>query len=113
MEHGFNWYQIIPGLNLLPSWVAGSILVSMCTYGYFLKSAAFSVAQLEENRVEVQMLSGEVAGLETEYLNRIQSLGMDEAHALGLSNTKTISFVERGSNTKLTFAETGRKGESR
>ncbi|HBQ21413.1 MAG: ATP synthase F0 subunit A [Deltaproteobacteria bacterium GWA2_38_16] len=27
MEHGFNWYQIIPGLNLLPSWVAGSILV--------------------------------------------------------------------------------------
>lgn len=27
MEHGFTWFQIIPGLSKLPHWVAGSLLV--------------------------------------------------------------------------------------
>lgn len=88
------------------------LLVSVCAYGYFLKSASFSAAQWEENRVAIGSLSGDVAELETEYLNRIQSLGIDEARTFGLSDTKITTFVERGSRTKLTFADGGRKSES-
>jgi len=27
MEHGFTWFKLIPGLNALPHWVAGSLIV--------------------------------------------------------------------------------------
>ena len=74
------------------------------TYGYFLKSAAFSAARLENDQAAIVSLSSEVSELESAYFARIQSLGMGEANALGLYETKSPLFVERGSDTRLTFA---------
>src|SRR3989338_1982399 len=36
MEHGFTWFQMIPGFKALPHWVAGSLLI-------FFSIALFSV----------------------------------------------------------------------
>lgn len=72
-------------------------LLLVGTYGYFLKSAAFSAALLEDSGSQIAALSSEVSELETEYLSHIGSLGMAEAEFLGLKETKHISFVERAS----------------
>jgi len=93
--------------------LSAAFIVSIFTYGYFLKSAAFSAAQWEGNQTEIAFLAGEVADLETAYLTRIQSLGMEEAALLGLHEQKTVVFVARGSNTKLTFADADQKTRSR
>ncbi|MEK7134141.1 MAG: hypothetical protein AAB805_01015 [Patescibacteria group bacterium] len=85
-------------------------LIMLLSYGYFLKSAAFSAARWENGQVTLAALSSEVSELETAYLARIQSLGMEKANALGLRETKSSVFVERGSDRGLTFANSARGG---
>lgn len=79
----------------------------MMIYGYLLKSAAFSAALWEDIGSEIPTLSGEVSDLETGYLARIGTLGLEEAHMLGLMETKRVTFVERDSSRVDTVSLAG------
>lgn len=79
----------------------------MMMYGYLLKSAAFSAALWEDIGSEIPTLSGEVSDLETGYLTRIGTLGLEEAHTLGLVETKRVTFVERDSSRVDTVSLAG------
>ncbi len=92
--------------------LAALCLSFLGAYGYFLKSAAFSAARWEDDQAAIVVLSSEVSELESAYFAQIQSLGIKEANTLGLHETKSPLFVERGSDARLTFAN-GASGESR
>lgn len=81
------------------------VVALMFSYGYFLKSAAFAAAQWEDDQTSLSVLASDVSDLESRYFMRIQALGMNEARAIGLVETKHMMFVARGSDTRLTFAE--------
>lgn len=89
------------------SMLCATLLATILLYGYFLKSAAFSVARWENDQHSLLALSSEVSELEAAYLKRIETLGMNEARAMGLSETKTAAFIERGSDTRLTLSGPG------
>lgn len=105
-----SYVHIYEGLHRVYARSLFFLLLGLCAtsiflYGYFLKSAAFSAAHFGDDQAFLAALSSEVSELEAQYLTRIETLGREDAGTIGLYETRTAVFVERGSDTKLTVRD--------
>ncbi len=73
-----------------------ALIVVLCgMYGYFVASTVHHVISRSAYGKQAQSLTSDIAKLEVTYLKLTEDLTLDKGQALGLSEARTISYVDR------------------
>lgn len=80
-----------------------ALFVSFMMYSYAIASTTFSISDMEKKNVEIQDLQTEIAELEVEYFDLINSLDIARAEKMGLSELKSVSYAELNADTRLAY----------
>lgn len=81
--------------------LVSAIILTACTYVFLLQKAIINVVQRERVVVQMKSLSVDVSDLETEYFAARNKITLNLAHAKGLRNAETVSYISKKSLTAL------------
>lgn len=73
--------------------LVGGICMSFVLYGFGITGTTLSIADAKTNNKEIVDLQTEIAELEIEYFERVNSLSMDEAFNLGMEEEDDILYA--------------------
>lgn len=80
--------------------LAGLILTAflfLCMYVFFVNQTVWNVASRQDTAKKINAFSGEVASLESAYMNESASLTIERAYAMGFKEVshEETKFIER------------------
>jgi hypothetical protein len=78
-----------------------TILVSLCTYGYFIVSSVVHVMLRQELMVNIQNAEAHVSSLEADYLSRTEQMSEKYVTEIGLVKIASITYIPLGSDERL------------
>jgi len=71
--------------------------ILLCMYVFFVNQTVWNVAARQDTFNKINSFSGEIAALETEYMNESASLTLERAYAMGFqeASSKETVFINR------------------
>jgi flagellar basal body-associated protein FliL len=73
--------------------VLGSILVLFVCYGFAIASTTISIADAQTHNQDINELQTEIAELEIEYFEIVNTLSLGEAEILGFSELSNVKYA--------------------
>lgn len=77
------------------------LLVSACTYAFFLQRAITNVVEREHTVRDIALKSTHVSELESKYFALKNDITMDLAHAKGFKDTQVSTYISKKSVTAM------------
>ncbi|MCI0542633.1 hypothetical protein L0Y69_02705 [bacterium] len=74
---------------------AGGVAVFSLLYLYFIGGTVLNIVERKNTEAEIRMVSGRVAGLESEYIEQTRSLDIAAARVSGYAEIKNIAHISR------------------
>ncbi len=90
-------------LERLVHMLIATIVVFCLMYGYFVASTVHHVISRSTHEKQTQNLTSDIAKLEVTYLKLTEDLTIDKGQQFGLSEARTISYVDRAPS-RVSFA---------
>ena len=105
-------YQIFSSNRTLRSRVVSTIisglLVLAAVYIYAVGSITFSIVERKALEQKSATLAATINSLELAYLEKVESLDRNSAHAAGFVEPKQVYFAERAQGSHFSYLNDGR-----
>lgn len=79
--------------------IVGGIVVSFLLYGFAITTTTLAIAEANSDNNEIQSLQTDIAELEVEYFEIINTLSLEEAQKIGFTELSNMHYA-RADETK-------------
>lgn len=81
------------GRRKLFTGIVGGMIVSFLLYGFAIASTTIAIAEAKTDSNEIEELQTEIAELEVQYFEAINTLSLEDAQAIGFTELSNLHYA--------------------